>query len=91
MDIEVPTRYLMNHGQPRKVYMMPLTTNAREFLRGETNSIDYHDWPLEELIGHWRSRWLEMRAANSSVMEKVKSFRKDSLRLTACLDSGGTR
>jgi hypothetical protein len=76
----------LQHGHSRGVYIVPLARSAREFLRGETDTIEYFDYPLEDLISYWRKRWLEMRTRNSEILERVRNFRADSLRLTPLLD-----
>lgn len=78
----------LNHGHPRGVYVVPLARNAREFLRGETDEIDYFDTPLEDVIEHWRERWLKMRLQNTEVMEQVHNFKADSLHLSRLLQNG---
>lgn len=77
----------LNHGHPRGVYVVPFAQNAREFLRGETDEIDYYDHPLKDMIEHWRERWLQIRLENPEVMEQVRSFKADSLRLSLLLDN----
>lgn len=80
----------LNHGHPRGVYVVPLARNVREYLRGETNKIDYFDYPLDKVIEHWRERWLKMRAENESVMAQVRNFKADSLHLTRLLHDSGS-
>jgi hypothetical protein len=76
----------LQHGHCRGVYVMPLAHNACEFLRGETDAIEYFDYPLHDLVSYWRERWLEMRISNPAILERVRDFRADSLRLTRLLD-----
>lgn len=77
----------LNHGHPRGVFVVPLARNAREFLRGETDEIDYYDFPLEDMIEHWRERWLKMRLRNTeiNIMKRVCDFQANSLRLSKLL------
>ena len=75
----------LQHGHSRGVYVVPLARNANEFLRGETDTIDYFDYPLEDLVSHWRERWLEMRTRNPNILERVRNFQAESLRLTPLL------
>jgi hypothetical protein len=77
----------LRHGHSRGVYVVPLARNACEFLRGETDAIQYFDYPFEDLVSHWRKRWLEMRIRNSEILQQVRNFRADSLRLTRLLDN----
>jgi hypothetical protein len=76
----------LQHGHSRGVYVVPLARNACEFLRGETDAIEYFDYPLQDLISYWRERWLKMRIAKPAIIERVRNFRADSLRLTQLLD-----
>lgn len=76
----------LNHGHSRGVYVVPLAQNAIQFLRGETDNIDYFDYPLEDLVNYWRQRWLTRRIQNKRILQKVKDFEADSLRLTLLLD-----
>ncbi len=78
---------VLQHGHTRGVYVVPLARNAREFLRGETDAIEYYDYPLQALTSYWRERWLGMRVKNSDVLQRVQQFRADSLRLTRLLDA----
>jgi len=75
----------LQHGHSRGVYVVPLARNAREFLRGETDAIECVDYPLEDLVSYWHKRWLEMRIKNSEILQRVRKFRADSLRLTRLL------
>jgi hypothetical protein len=78
----------LQHGYSRGVYVIPLVSNVHEFLQGKTDEIDYLDYPLAELIAHWRERWLDMRSKNPEVLERVRSFKRESLLLTRLLGRG---
>jgi hypothetical protein len=75
-------RYLLNHGQLLPVYVMPLAKNTREYLRGETSSIYYRDMKLADLIDYWKNRWLRRRKENTEIVERMREFRKQSIKLT---------
>lgn len=78
----------LNHGHPRGVFTVPLAQNAREYLTGQTDHIEYYDRPLNSVIEKWRERWLEKRLNHPDIdfMKRVRSFKADTLRLTQLLD-----
>lgn len=78
------------HGHGRGVYAAPLACNARAYLTGEDNDILYYDWPIEELIGWWKERWLRMRASNPEVMARVRAFRKEAFRVSGFILTGAS-
>jgi hypothetical protein len=61
---------------------MPLAKNTREYLRGETSSIYYRDMKLADLIDYWKNRWLRRRKENTEIVERMREFRKQSIKLT---------
>lgn len=74
--------YFLNSPICRGIYIAPLATNTQAFLMGEETKLDYFENPLSEIINYWKYRWLSMRVQNLEVMEKVKSFNPDILRLS---------
>jgi hypothetical protein len=77
-----PSDECLRHGHSRGVYAAPLASNCRQFLCGNTDTIEYFDYPLQDLVSFWRERWLAMRARNPDVMRRVTQFKANSLRLT---------
>jgi hypothetical protein len=75
----------LQHGFRRGIFVAPLASNACEYLRAETDELMHFDWPLKALLEHWRARWLRMRSENPIIMDRVRSFRKGSVRLTKAL------
>lgn len=75
-------RARLNHGNKRGIFIAPLAQNTREFLRGDEKKPKYFDWPLADLICHWKTRWLEMRAENLEVLERLKKFKKKKNQLS---------
>ena len=54
---------LIYHGVQREVFVAPLASNAREFLRGEHRKLRWYDQSCTQLVEHFRSRWLSKRVA----------------------------
>ena len=54
---------LIYHGIQREVFVAPLASNAREFLRGEHRKLHWYDQDCTQLVEHFRSRWLSRRVA----------------------------
>ena len=54
---------LLYHGIQREVFVAPLASNAREFLRGEHRKLRWYDQGCTQLVDHFRSRWLSKRVA----------------------------
>lgn len=63
------TQDLLNHGIQREVFVVPLASNAREFLRGHDPRPRYHSLPFAQAVKFWRERWLLPR------VERNASFR----------------
>lgn len=57
---------LLRHGVKRAVYVAPLAANTAAFLRGEAKRLRWYGRPLEEIVTHWRERWLLPRASRDS-------------------------
>jgi hypothetical protein len=56
------SRELVYHGVRREVFLVPLASNAREFLRGEEAELHGTRPSAAELFEYFRSRWLLPRA-----------------------------
>ena len=48
---------LVRHGIRREVFLAPLASNWREFLRGETSRPRWTSYPLHQLRDHFVHRW----------------------------------
>ena len=72
---------VLRHSFPRGLYAIPLLTNFRAFLKGDTQVPRYRNLPLCALTDHWRERWLSMRKRNPSVVERVRQFSPDHFSL----------
>ncbi len=64
---------LLRHGIHRAVYLSPLAENTAAFLRGEAERLRWYPRPFDEMVEHWRTRWLLPRKARDdsySVFDK---------------------
>jgi hypothetical protein len=66
--------FLLKHSFQREIYAVPLARNYREFLRGDSKNLKYSNYSLDELIAHWKERWLSQRKKNPDVKRDVMSF-----------------
>jgi Druantia protein DruA len=73
----LPSDVILNHGNPRVVYVIPLAENFREVLLGQEDTPKYF-LPLkraaestDRLADFWRRRWLARRIENQDVIEDV--------------------
>lgn len=68
---------LFKHGIGRQVFCVPLGTNTREFLRGESDSLGTFEDSAESLGAQARDRWMVPRANRDDTYTK---FDPESLR-----------
>ena len=61
---------LLYHGVEREVFVAPLASNAREFLRGEQEQLEPGGASAFDLFEHFRTRWLLPRA------QRIASYRE---------------
>lgn len=66
---------LLNHGIRREVFAVPLSRNARKYLRGEAKAPRYFKLPFKNAVNFWRTRWLLPRAARD---ESYRDFKRES-------------
>jgi hypothetical protein len=66
--------FLLRHSFKRNIYFVPLAKNYKEFLNGETESPDFYNYSMKELVEFWRTRWLVNRIQNLDVMADVLNF-----------------
>ena len=50
------------HGIYREIYVMPMASNAKDFLCGQTDVLDYIDRPFADVAAWWKERWAVPRA-----------------------------
>jgi len=63
---------LLRHGIRREIYAVPLGSNFREFLRGETLKLKKFDQSFDDLVEYWRNRWLAGRAKRKPEFRRFK-------------------
>jgi Domain of unknown function (DUF4338) len=67
--------FLLKHSFQRNIYAVPLAHNSVEFLKGEHSKLRYYNYPLDELVGYWKERWLKNRKTSSEIRNSVHGFR----------------
>jgi len=80
-QLKLDAKQLLKHGQTRGVFLIPMASNAFEFLRGETDDIEYCDRPVDRLIDYWKRRWLRKRIQRPEIMRAFRSHTHESLRI----------
>lgn len=85
---------LQRHASPRLVYLVPLTTNWREYLTGQTKearSIYENLWEpgpeTEALVRFWKERWFLPRIQRPQTLRNLRAC-KNNVRVSAAIDSG---
>jgi len=67
--------FLLRHSFKRGILFLPLASNYKDFLNDKPVEPIYYDYTEEELIYHWKKRWLENRKKNEKVITNVLSFK----------------
>lgn len=86
-ELGIDEEQLVFSGHRRAVFAAPIAVNWREFLRMETQQIEYCDYSLQELINEWKSRWLERRLEARNVKAQVTAFRPEQLRISGLIEA----
>jgi len=73
--------FLLKHSFQRGIYAIPLARNFKKFLQGEKKNLKYYDYCLNDLIAHWKRRWLNHRRTNVEVKKSVLSFRTSDFKI----------
>ncbi|MGH8544751.1 MAG: Druantia anti-phage system protein DruA [Gammaproteobacteria bacterium] len=68
----------LSHGVGREVFVMPLASNVREFLKGDHSRLRWYDQSADALMSHFRERWLLPRSIRNTEYE---SWNRDEWRL----------
>jgi hypothetical protein len=84
-QLRIPEERLVFSGHRRAIFAAPLAVNWRDFLLGRSNTIAYLSYPLDSVTKQWKANWLSRRLMNSSVVDQVRLFRPDDLRITNVL------
>lgn len=69
---------LIYHGIKREIFVGPLANNSLEFLRGDSESPEFHDWSSEDLGALFNERWFRKRFVRET---SLCDFRRDSIRV----------
>ena len=69
---------MLNHGIKRELFVAPLATNVRRFLRNEVDEPRYFNLPFKKAVQFWRDRWLLPRAARDT---SFRDFDNEAWRL----------
>jgi hypothetical protein len=67
------TSELVYHGVQREVFIVPVASNAREYLCGRHKRLRQRTYPMAELFDYFRARWLLPRAARDARYLDVSS------------------
>jgi hypothetical protein len=74
--VGLPGELLVQHGQSRIVYMVPLAENFREVLIGAEREPRYllpqEEGMTERIAAFWRSRWLSDRVRRPGILQEVE-------------------
>jgi hypothetical protein len=76
-ELSISTK-LLEHGNPRVLYAIPLARDLQPYLRGMQPSPSYlidHPDPqacTEDIVAYWRERWLSKRADREDVLARVQ-------------------
>jgi hypothetical protein len=71
-------RQFLHHGIRRELFAVPLAMNTREFLRGETQRVQWFHQSAAEIVEEFRQRWLLPRAQRDT---RWLSFDRETYRL----------
>lgn len=71
-------KQLSYHGVEREIFVAPLASNSRSFLRGEHNSLKPFGRSPDELFEWFRDRWLLPRSRRD---ESYRTFKREDYRL----------
>lgn len=70
---------LLQHGIRRQVYLAPLATNWKRYLRGDTDSPQWYRLRLNEMAAFYRRRWAIPRSERDA---SFMAFDHDRMRLS---------
>lgn len=72
----------LNHGIQREVFLAPVASNWKEFLKGEDNRPEVLNRPADEISNFFLNRWAVPRSTRNN---SFKEWRKDNMRLSNLL------
>jgi hypothetical protein len=72
------SRELVYHGVQREVFVVPLASNAADYLRGEASTANPYDLGVEQKAAEFMQRWALPRAERET---GFRDFQRNSLRI----------
>ena len=66
--------FLLKHSFKRNIYFIPLASEFKAFLNGETKQPKFKNYSKNDLVQFWKTRWLENRKRNVDVVSNVLDF-----------------
>ena len=72
--LNLNSNVILKHSFQRGLFAVPLATNCKSFLRGESRRPVYRNLPLKKLAAFWKKRWFDMRRQNPEIVNRVRSF-----------------
>jgi len=63
---------LLQHGISREIYLIPLASNYKEFLKGKDQNIERINLPFNELVALFKERWFYGRAKRRPEFREFK-------------------
>ena len=72
------TSEMVYHGIQRELFVVPIASNAAEYLRGQHTRLRPKTYTLKELFGNFRERWLLPRAERD---QRYREFETQTYRL----------
>lgn len=67
--------FLLKHSFKRNIYFIPLASEYKAFLNGETKQPKFKNYSKKDLVQFWKNRWLENRKKNVAVVTNVLNFK----------------
>lgn len=85
---------LSKHAMARVIYGSPLISNLNDYLLGKVNvqpqyycDIDKVEENTNRIVKFWKSRWLNNRIKNETIMNKIYNFSKDDYLVSTSIDA----
>jgi hypothetical protein len=66
--------FLLKHSFKRNIYFIPLASEFKAFLNGETKQPKFKNYSKNDLVQFWKTRWLETRKKNVDAVTNVLDF-----------------
>lgn len=66
--------FLLRHSFKRNIYFVPLASEFKKFLNGETKQPKFKNYSKNDLVKFWKARWLENRKKNIDAVTNVLDF-----------------